>query len=124
MTCKHDGPVCCPRGYLKNNAVGKCRVLRGVELMPVIILETLLVVIEFFFLVVLAFGPYLTGMMDIGQRIKSQGALLKETLNTLNEIQAALFDIRQGELFDNESTETFEQLREITPAWKVKPNDG
>jgi hypothetical protein len=25
MTCKHDGPVCCPRGYLKNNAVGKCR---------------------------------------------------------------------------------------------------
>jgi Mor family transcriptional regulator len=52
-------------------------------------------------------------MNNIGQRIKSQGTLLKETLDTLNEIQATLFDIKQGELFNDESTETFEQLREI-----------
>jgi Mor family transcriptional regulator len=52
-------------------------------------------------------------MNNIGQRIKSQGALLKETLDTLNEIQATVFDMRQGELFNDESTETFEQLREI-----------
>jgi hypothetical protein len=32
--------------------------------MLVIILETLLVVIEFFFLAVLAFGPYITEMTD------------------------------------------------------------
>jgi Mor family transcriptional regulator len=52
-------------------------------------------------------------MNTIGQRIKNQGALLKETLDTLNEIQATVFDMRQGELFNDESTETFEQLREI-----------
>jgi Mor family transcriptional regulator len=50
---------------------------------------------------------------NTGEGIKSQGALLKETLDTLNEMQAILFDMRQGELFDDESTETFEQLREI-----------
>jgi hypothetical protein len=35
-----------------------------VELMPVNLLETLLVVIIFFFFVFLAFGPYITGLMD------------------------------------------------------------
>jgi Mor family transcriptional regulator len=50
---------------------------------------------------------------NLKRQTKSQGALLKETLDTLNEIQATLFDMRQGELFDDESTETFEQLREI-----------
>jgi hypothetical protein len=45
-------------------------------------------------------------MDNIGQGIKSQGELLKGTLDMLNEIQATLSDMRQGELFDDESTET------------------
>jgi Mor family transcriptional regulator len=52
-------------------------------------------------------------MNNVEQGIKRQGALFKETLDTLNEIRATLFDMRQGELFDDEGTETFEQLREI-----------
>jgi Mor family transcriptional regulator len=52
-------------------------------------------------------------MNNLEQRSKSQGTLLKETLDMLNEIQTTLSDMRQGELFDDEGTETFEQLREI-----------
>jgi hypothetical protein len=52
-------------------------------------------------------------MNNAGRGIKSQGALLKETSDMLNEIRATLFDMGQGELFNDESTETFEQLREI-----------
>jgi Trp operon repressor len=52
-------------------------------------------------------------MNNIGQRIKIQGALLKETLNTLNEIQAALFDIRQGELFDGGGMESIDNKDHI-----------
>jgi hypothetical protein len=35
-----------------------------VDLMLIILLEAFLVVIVFFFLAVLAFGPYITGLMD------------------------------------------------------------
>jgi Mor family transcriptional regulator len=65
-------------------------------------------------------------MNNAGQGIKSQGASLKETLDTLNEIHAVLSDMRQGELFDSSSIETvddkddiecknevFEELREL-----------
>jgi hypothetical protein len=50
---------------------------------------------------------------DMRKRIKSQGDLLKETAGLFMDIQAMLFEIKQGELFGDESTETFEQLRDI-----------
>jgi hypothetical protein len=52
-------------------------------------------------------------MNNIGQRIKSQSTLLKETLDTLNEIQAALFDMRQGELFDGGGMESIDNKDDI-----------
>jgi Mor family transcriptional regulator len=59
---------------------------------------------------------------DRGKGLKSQGELLKETTGLLKDIQELLFEMRQGELFDDESTETFEQLRDIIgeePAGRV-----
>ena len=56
------------------------------------------------------------------KQIKSQGESLKEAAGVLKDIQTILFEARQKELFDEESTETFEQLREIIgeePAIKV-----
>jgi Mor family transcriptional regulator len=52
-------------------------------------------------------------MNNVEQRIKSQGALLKETLDTLREIQTTLFDIRQGELFDDEGMESINNKDDI-----------
>jgi Mor family transcriptional regulator len=55
-------------------------------------------------------------------QIKKQEKLLKEAAEVLKDIQLILYELRQGELFDDESTETFEQLREIIgdePAGKV-----
>jgi Mor family transcriptional regulator len=55
-------------------------------------------------------------------QIKNQEKLLKEAAGLLKDVQTVLFEMRQGELFDDESTETFEQLREIIgeePASKV-----
>jgi Mor family transcriptional regulator len=59
---------------------------------------------------------------DLRKQIKTQDALLKETSGLLKDIQTILFEARQGEVFDDESTETFEQLREMIgeePASKV-----
>ncbi|MDR0709630.1 MAG: hypothetical protein LBF77_06160 [Spirochaetaceae bacterium] len=59
---------------------------------------------------------------NMRKEIKSQGELLKEAAGILKDVQTILFEMRQGELFDDESTETFEQLREIIgeePASKV-----
>lgn len=50
---------------------------------------------------------------DMKKRFKSQDELLKAAARTLTDIQTILFEVKQGELFDDESTETFEQLREI-----------
>jgi Mor family transcriptional regulator len=47
------------------------------------------------------------------KRQKSQDELLKKTAVLLKEIKDILFEMQQGELFDDDSTETFEQLREI-----------
>jgi Mor family transcriptional regulator len=53
------------------------------------------------------------GAADLGKRIKERGASLREAAALLEELHAALFEMQQGELFSEESTETFEQLREI-----------
>jgi hypothetical protein len=53
-------------------------------------------------------------LKDVAKRIEDQEAALKEMLPLLKEIQAALFDIQQGEIFTDEGTETFERLRRAT----------
>jgi Mor family transcriptional regulator len=50
---------------------------------------------------------------DLGKRIKEQGAAFREVAVLLGELRTALLEMSQGELFNDESTETFEQLRDI-----------
>jgi hypothetical protein len=45
---------------------------------------------------------------DMSRRIKDQGALLKETAGLLEGIRATLFEMKQGELFDDENIGTVE----------------
>jgi Mor family transcriptional regulator len=50
---------------------------------------------------------------DLRKQIKNQDSALKEAPVLLAGIKDALFEMKQGELFEDEGTEIFEQLREI-----------
>jgi Mor family transcriptional regulator len=50
---------------------------------------------------------------EMKKQIKSRDEQIKETAVLLMEIKESLLEMRQGELFEDEGTETFEQLREI-----------
>jgi Mor family transcriptional regulator len=52
-------------------------------------------------------------LKDLRNQIKKHDSPLKEASALLTGIKETLFEMRQGELFEDEGTETFEQLREI-----------
>jgi Mor family transcriptional regulator len=53
------------------------------------------------------------GTINLIERTKRQGALLKETTGLLKDIQTMLFDIRQGELFDDENIEAVDDKDDV-----------
>jgi Mor family transcriptional regulator len=50
---------------------------------------------------------------ELKKQVKEQGVTFRDARALLEELRTVLFEMKQGELFDDESTETFEQLRGI-----------
>jgi Mor family transcriptional regulator len=50
---------------------------------------------------------------ELKRLVKDQEVKLRNAALSLEELRVVLYEVQQGELFDDESTETFEQLRGI-----------